>query len=212
MTGKFIVFEGVDGCGKTTQRNRYRSHLRDRGVVAVGSGEPYGTTGAFIHHVLGGGAPLLGDRASLAKLFAASRREHAAAVIRPALAAGEILLCDRYLPSSLAYQGQGSEPRDGWIAQINAWNAGIPVPDLTIVFTVSPEEAARRIALRGGAGDLFDGGKRDEIAQRCEMYARLEEYGEVGRVVRIDAGAHSDTVQSRVRALLDPLIFGEGGQ
>jgi dTMP kinase len=133
-------------------------------------------------------------------------------VIRPALAEGAILLCDRYLPSSLAFQGQDCAPHDGWIRQLNRWNAGIPIPDLTIVFTISPETAAKRIAARGGKQDRFDASAIGEIAQRCAIYARIEEYGEIGPVARIDAEASPDEVQSQVRVLLDPLIFGKGDQ
>ncbi len=241
MAGKFIVFEGVDGCGKTTQLQRYRNYLQDwitrpkhyaqlqryrnylRGEQSYGNAtasnggisttaEPYGPAGQFIRHVLSGGAPLFNGPVAMAQLFAASRIEHADNVIRPALAEGAILLCDRYLPSSLAFQGQGFEPGDAWIEQINAWNEGIPIPDLTIVFTISPEMAAARIAARGGKQDRFDASAIGEIAQRCAIYARIEEYGEVGPVARIDAEAPLDEVQSQVRALLDPLIFGKGDQ
>lgn len=209
MPGKFIVFEGVDGCGKTTQRNDYRAYLWSRDRPSLQLAEPYGIAGQFIRYVLGGGAPLLAGPVALAQLFASSRQTHAQAVIRPALTEGAILLCDRYLPSSLAFQGQGFGPGDAWVEQINAWNEGIPVPDLTVVFTISPETAAKRIAARGGKQDRFDASAIGEIAQRCAIYARIEEYGEVGPVARIDAEASLDEVQSQVRALLDPLIFGK---
>lgn len=210
MTGKFIVFEGVDGCGKTTQVQRYGEYLQERQLRPRFSAEPYGAPGRFIRHVLSGGAPLFDGPVAMAQLFAASRVEHASEVIRPAVAEGAILLCDRYLPSSLAFQGRGFEPGDAWVEQINAWNAGIPVPDMTVVFVVSPETAARRIAARGGKRDRFDASAIGEISQRCAIYARIEEYGEVGPVVRVDAEASPNEVQSQVRALLDPLLFEKG--
>jgi dTMP kinase len=211
MRGKLIVFEGIDGSGKSTQRGLYAAYMRGRGLQErlVTTTEPYGMAGALIRRVLGGDCPMLNSSEELARLFAASRWEHAREVLRPALEAGQIILCDRYLPSSYAYQGAGCGPNHGWIERIRGLNADIPVPTITLVFDVSAETAAGRIAERKGqASEIFDRSTLAEIRQRAAVYDRLGEYPGVGLVHYVLGAGPPEEVQKSVRAVLDPIVFG----
>src|SRR5688572_17276436 len=95
--GRFIVFEGVDGSGKTTPKEMYAAHVRSRVPNArlVTTAEPFGTAGILIREILAGKHPALSDTEELARLFAAGRFDHAQRIIRPALEDGLTILCDR---------------------------------------------------------------------------------------------------------------------
>lgn len=147
----------------------------------------------------------------LARLFAESRRDHAIEILHPGIMNGTVILCDRYLPSSFAYQAAGSRWSDPMPELIRRLNAGAPLPTMTIVFTVAPETAAQRVGIRKGPGDVFDNGTIAAIAERCAVYAGLEEYGDVGPVTRIDAEGSADQVQGNLRSVLDPIVFGTKG-
>jgi dTMP kinase len=131
--GRFIVFEGGDGCGKSTQAAR----LADT-IGAVLTREPGGTrAGEEIRGVLlDPGLAGLDARAE-ALLMAAARAEHVAAVIRPALEGGDTVVCDRYTPSSLAYQGYGRGLDLDVLGEISAWATGGLEPDLILLLTAT---------------------------------------------------------------------------
>jgi dTMP kinase len=154
--GKFIVLEGLDGAGTTTQCEAIAKALRQRGHEVWVTREPStGPIGVLIRQSLTGrltrpgGKPLLDD--TLAQLFAADRTDHVASEIIPALERGAVVLSDRYVMSSLAYQGSRL-PMD-WVATLNARALE---PDLTLFVSVSLKEAARRRKARGGDAELFD--------------------------------------------------------
>src|SRR5215813_4829231 len=148
--GRLITVEGVEGAGKSTQVETLRAWLAARGVSVVTTAEPYGTPlGASLRRVLGEVdrvAPL-----TEALLFAASRAEHVQRVIRPALAAGQIVLCDRYVDSTVAYQGYGRGVPLETIAQLNRLAADGVLPDLTLVLDLDVAEGLRRVRARHGA-------------------------------------------------------------
>ncbi len=142
----FIVFEGGEGAGKSTQSRALADYLEARGHSVRRTREPGGTPAAeAIRAVLLDPANTgLDDRAE-ALLFAAARGDHAARVIRPALAAGDIVISDRYLDSSVAYQGVARDLGAERVADLSLWATGGLVPDLTIVLDVDPAVGLARV-------------------------------------------------------------------
>jgi dTMP kinase len=168
--GKFISFEGLDGCGKSTQLERLASALRTRGVSPIVTREPGGTgTGEEIRRILlhtgtSGLAPLT----ELALMFA-SRAQHIKEVIEPALAAGHIVLCDRFTDSTEAYQGGGRKLGSAPVLELHRILCGDLQPDLTILMdsdVAASVERARRRNKSQAAGN----GKKDE--NRFEQESR----------------------------------------
>lgn len=140
MAGFFIAFEGGEGAGKSTQEALLAERLAARGFSITRTREPGGTPAAEQMRtvVLSPENAGLDDRAE-ALLFAASRADHAARVIRPALERGDVVICDRYLDSSVAYQGVGRELGEQEVRDLSLWATRGLVPDLTIVLDVDPE-------------------------------------------------------------------------
>lgn len=143
---RFIVFEGGEGAGKSTQSAALADYLQARGHEVLCTREPGGTPAAeSIRAVLLDPANAgLDDRAE-ALLFAAARGDHAARVIRPALERGEIVISDRYLDSSVAYQGVARGLGAERVAELSLWATGGLVPDLTIVLDVDPALGLARV-------------------------------------------------------------------
>ena len=183
--GLFVVLEGIDGAGTTTQAERLSAALREEGRAVLTTREPSdGPVGTLLRQALAGRLVLPGGRGALAPetlalLFAADRTDHLAAQVRPALEAGTIVVCDRYVLSSLAYQGALLPPR--WVEAINAF---AEPPDLTLFLEVDPKVASRRRASRGGEAELFeeDGLQRKVARQYLEAIRRR---GRADRVVRV---------------------------
>jgi dTMP kinase len=153
----FVTFEGLDGCGKTTQAVLLADALRGDGVEVVSTREPGGTPlGEAIRDlVLHGGhvAPW-----AEAALYAASRAQHVDGVIRPALERGATVVCDRYIDSSVAYQGIGRGLGLEEVLALNLAVVGGLLPDRTVLVEIDPETAAERV---GSSGDRIE---RDGIA------------------------------------------------
>ena len=149
MSGYFIVFEGGEGAGKSTQEALLTEALEERGLTVTRTREPGGTpAGEEIRRVvLSPEFEGLDPRAE-ALLFAAARGEHVARVIRPALERGEVVICDRYLDSSVAYQGyaRGLGPRR--IRNLSLWATNELLPDLTIVLDIDPADGLGRFTER----------------------------------------------------------------
>lgn len=145
--GRFIAIEGIDGSGTTLQTRALGAWLAQRGHSVVETREPTGgAIGALIRERLSVRAAAL-DPAALALLFAADRLDHVAREVEPALAAGAVVLTDRYLLSSLAYQSLDCDA--AWVREINA---RAPAPDLTLVLEVPAEVAFARVQRRLGEG------------------------------------------------------------
>ncbi|MEC9128882.1 MAG: dTMP kinase, partial [Actinomycetota bacterium] len=146
MTGLFIVFEGGEGAGKSTQESLLAAWLEGKGERVVRTREPGGTpAGEAIRAVLlGKDFEGLSDKAE-ALLFAASRGDHVDQVIRPQLEQGAIVLCDRYLDSSVAYQGYGRELGVERVRDLSLWATGGLLPDLTIVLDIDPSIGLSRV-------------------------------------------------------------------
>lgn len=149
MQGYFIAFEGGEGAGKSTQERRLAESLEARGHTVVRTREPGGTpAGEQIRHVLLSPEFEGLDPRAEALLFAASRGEHVVRVIRPALLRGDVVICDRYIDSSVAYQGYARELGPGRVRDLSLWATGGLLPDLTVVLDVDPEVGLARFAER----------------------------------------------------------------
>jgi dTMP kinase len=214
--GRFIVIEGIDGCGSTTQAAHLAGALEARGLDVTLTAEPTGgPIGRLIREALA--AQLTGARgdprptfdwATFALLFAADRADHNDLVIRPALATGSWVISDRYDLSSLAYQSLSAAGQDDVLDWIRQLNAGAQRPDLTVVLDVEPAVAAERRRRRGGPGEIFD----VEPMQRrlAELYRAAETLVPRDRVVHVSSDGAVETVAAAVLASVSPL-FGSGG-
>lgn len=143
----FIAFEGGEGAGKSTQEALLAAALTERGHHVVRTREPGGTpAGERIREILLSPEFDGLDARAEALLFAASRGEHVARIIRPALDRGDVVICDRYLDSSVAYQGYGRDLGVETIRDLSLWATDDLVPDLTIVLDIDPAIGLSRLA------------------------------------------------------------------
>lgn len=146
MAGLFIACEGGEGVGKSTQEALLGAYLEQQGHTVVRTREPGGTPAAEVirNLVLSHDYTGLNPR-SEALLFAAARGDHVDRVIRPALDRGDIVICDRYIDSSVAYQGYARELGVDWVRNLSLWATNNLLPDLTIVLTIDPEISLARV-------------------------------------------------------------------
>jgi dTMP kinase len=151
--GRFITFEGIDGAGKSTQIDAVAAALRSRGLPIVLTREPGGTALGEALRDLILNQSMTADTETL--LLFAARAEHLARVIRPALAVGQWVLCDRFTDASYAYQAGGRGVAEERIAALERWVHSDLQPDLTLLFDVPPEVAAARLS-RARAADRFE--------------------------------------------------------
>ena len=197
MSGRFISLEGVDGSGKSTQASMLADALRDRGHEVVAVREPGGTPlGEAIRDVVLG--PDAMSPWAETFLFAAARAQLVADVVAPALAAGTWVVADRFLDSSLAYQGAARGLGIENVAAVNAPGIGEVMPHLTIVLDIAPGAASDRRAGRGSVDRIEDEGDalQESVAQGYREVARL--YPD--RVHLVPAAGSLDEVHARVMA------------
>lgn len=149
--GKFITFEGCDGCGKSTQLKMLSKYLSERGIAHIFTREPGGgkISEAIREILLNGKNTEMTDECE-ALLYAAARVQHLADRVQPALEEGKLVICDRYVDSSIAYQGYGRKLGENFVRQINAYAMEEYSPDVTIFIDLTPEEAFQR---KHGADD-----------------------------------------------------------
>jgi len=168
----FVSIEGVDGSGKSTQARLLEQHLRGLGRDVVATREPGGTElGEAVRQLVLNG-PEMTDWAEAA-LFAAARAEHAAEVIRPALERGADVVCDRFIDSSLAYQGIARDLGLDRVLELNLHAVRGVLPDRTFLLLVDPAESARRV---GGDGDRIE---REDDAFRARVDAAYRQLADV---------------------------------
>jgi dTMP kinase len=192
----FIVIEGIDGAGTTTQTQRLVAALRARNVTAQETREPTdGPVGMLLRQVLRGrvvapqGGPLSWQELGL--LFAADRLDHAQAELNPRRAAGTWLLSDRYDYSSVAYQS-ASAGDTSVIPWLRALNRYAPRPDLTLVVDVSPDVARARRAARAGNREIFD---EDAFQARLAAFYRdIDRHFPEDRIVHVNGDGDVDSV------------------
>ena len=179
--GLFVVLEGGEGVGKTTQWSRLASALRDGGHDVVALREPGGTpAGDVLRGVLLDPASDLGAE-SEALLFAASRAQLVRAVIKPALARGAVVLTDRFLLSTYVYQGAGRGLCMDQLRAVNAFATGGLTPDATLLLTMPLEAAMARVEARGMEGRGFTDPEDEEDAQVDDLNDLCEELRELVR-------------------------------
>ncbi len=188
MRGRFITFEGVEGCGKSTQMGCLLEWMEKAGLPVLATREPGGTkVGEGIRELLltpreeglDAGAELL--------LYEAARAQHVGEVIRPALEAGTHVLCDRFFDSTTAYQAFGRGLDEEMVLELNRLASGGLVPDLTLLFSVAIEEGLGR-ARGDSAGDRLEG---ESLAFHRKVQAGFEALAqcEPGRFRVLDEGA-----------------------
>ena len=189
----FITFEGIDGSGKTTQLRRVAARFPDPVITKEPGGTP---TADRIRAILLDAASKLDPLAEVL-LFAASRHQHVVEVIKPALEAGRVVLCDRYTDATLAYQGFGRLLDLDRLRALNDWATGSLKPDKTLLFDIEEETGLRRARGRGGEELRFE-------AEDLRFYRRVREgylalaAAEPKRFVIIDANGSTEEVAQRV--------------
>jgi dTMP kinase len=198
--GRFITFEGGEGAGKSTQVSRLCARLRARGLIALSTREPGGTPRAerLRALILSGGARALGPEGE-ALLFAAARMDHLDVVIRPALARGEWVACDRFMDSTRAYQGRLGDLRPEMIASLERVTLDGTRPDLTLILDLPAEIGLARAAARrgGGAADRFEAEGLDSHHALREAFLEIARR-EPERCVVIDAAQSPDVVEEAI--------------
>jgi len=196
--GVFITFEGGDGSGKSTQIQSVRDWFESRGREVIVTREPGGTElGTEIRRLVQNG-PEDVDARTEALLYAADRAYHVATVIAPALERGAVVLGDRYIDSSLAYQGAARSLGVDEIASLSAWATQGLYPSLTFLLDLPPEVGARR---RTDAPDRMERESMDFHERVRHQYLRLAD-AEPERIVVIDAVGTVDQVFSEIRGVL----------
>ena len=197
--GRFITLEGGEGVGKSTQIRALAAAIEARRIEVVATREPGGSAGAeAIRTLLMEGSDDRWDARSEALLFAAARADHVARTIRPALARGAWVLCDRFVDSSRAYQGGGGGITDGDILALHGVGSEGLLPDRTFLLTVSPAEAARRLDARGGS-DRMGSKPADYQARLAARFVEMAE-AEAERWRVIDADTPAEQVTAAIMA------------
>ena len=200
---RFIVFEGLDGAGTTTQAARLHDRFTRNGTPGFLTNEPTPEPiGAFIRRLLSGqekareGATYRPDERAMGLLFAADRLAHSQ-VIAAALARGDHVICDRYLLSSMAYQTLDSSITAQWVMDVNR---GCVIPDLTLFVAVPADVGLARVSARKSETSIYETRSQLEIvAANYERMLPLYEK-QFGRVVRIDGSRSIDEVHAAVLA------------
>ncbi|MCA0911403.1 dTMP kinase [Qipengyuania gaetbuli] len=206
-SGRFIVFEGGEGMGKSTQARLLVESLESNGIKARLTREPGGTPGAEAIRSLLLDPP--GDGwgpEAEALLFAAARADHVARLIRPALERGEWVVCDRFLDSSRAYQGRAGGVGDEAVLGLHAIGSGGLLPDLTLVLAAETSQVAQRLRERDGDEADAIGGRSD--AYHSEVNAAFARFAdeEPARFRMIDGDGSIDEVRERVWQAVAPLF------
>ncbi|MGD9484591.1 dTMP kinase [Streptomyces sp. TRM70308] len=202
-TGFFIALEGGDGAGKSTQAEALAEWIRGKGHEVVLTREPGATPlGKRLRSiVLDVSSTGLSDRAE-ALLYAADRAEHVESVVRPALERGAVVITDRYIDSSVAYQGAGRELAPTEVARISRWATGGLVPHLTVLLDVSPETARERFT---EAPDRLESESAD-FHQRVRSGFLALAAADPARYLVVDAGQEPESVTGVVRHRLDQVL------
>lgn len=202
--GKFIVFEGIDGSGKSTQMSMLSAYLTGRGVPCERTHEPTASPiGALLRDCMSGKTETC-ERA-IAAMFAADRLDH---IQNPKygmlakLAAGTTVLCDRYYFSSFAYNG-GIVPSE-WVEELNRPAMELLRPDLVIFLDLLPEESMKRVSRRGGR-ERYETLERQTIT-RARFFEAFRKFGETENVAVIKSEEEIERTQAHIVAAVDALF------
>ncbi|MBR6473180.1 MAG: dTMP kinase [Firmicutes bacterium] len=205
MKGLFITIEGPDGSGKSTQIENIKKFFEDRDIDIVFTREPGGTPiGERIREIILDNQFKEMDYMTEAMLYAASRAQHVAQVIRPALQAGKVVVCDRFVDSSLAYQGYGRRLGES-VEVINSFAVQDCVPDITFLMKVDPKMGRNRIKENRENQDRLEHEKLAFHREVYKGYLELEKkYSE--RIVGIDASLGIDEIRDEIYRKLEEVL------
>ena len=203
--GKFISLEGGEGVGKSTQVKALADALKNRGIGVLVTREPGGSEGAerIRELLLSGTEDRWGPQAE-ALLFAAARADHVAKTIRPALEAGQWVLSDRFVDSSLAYQGGAGALGIEAVRAINAFGIGDGFPDRTLVLTL--DEGAERARARDTQGSDRIGGRSEDYHHKVATAFHIIAVEEPERVKLVDASGPAEQVTQRLLDAVQDLL------
>ncbi len=206
--GLFVALEGGEGAGKSTQASRLVEWLRGSGHEVVVTREPGATAvGARVRELLLDPGTALGPHAE-ALLYAADRAEHVATVIRPALQRGAVVVSDRYIDSSIAYQGFGRGLEPETVAAMSRWATGGLLPDLTVLLDLPVGAGRTRLHARGGLDRME--AEADAFHERVRQGFGQLAAAEPARYTVLDATGGIDQVAQQVRAAVQPLLTTDG--
>ncbi|MGV1833421.1 dTMP kinase [Rhizobium rhizogenes] len=205
-TGLFVSFEGGEGAGKSTQIRRLAAWLRELGHDVLVTREPGGSPGAeAVRHVLlSGAAEMFGTRME-AILFAAARNDHVEEIIRPALARGTIVLCDRFMDSSRVYQGITGNLEPDFIEALQRVAVNGVVPDCTLILDIPAElglERARKRASADAAPDRFEKEELQTHEKRREAFLDIAAR-DPDRCHVVDAQRGEDVIADEIAAIIE---------
>ncbi|WP_298865655.1 dTMP kinase [uncultured Microbacterium sp.] len=203
--GLWVTLEGGDGSGKTTQAALLSEWLGARGRTVLHTREPGGSeVGVLIRNIVLHHRGEVVPRAE-ALLYAADRAHHVATVVRPALARGEVVIQDRYLDSSVAYQGSGRVLDPVEIRDLSLWAAEGALPDVTVLLDIDPAAARRRMDAEDRPFDRLEAEKADFHTRVREAYLGLAD-AEPERFLVVDAALAPDEIAERIRSRVAPLL------
>lgn len=201
--GIFISIEGPDGSGKSTQIENIKDYFRKKGIDYVFTREPGGTAiGERIREIILDKSCKEMDYMTEAMLYAAARAQDVAQVIRPALESGKVVLCDRFVDSSIAYQGYGRRLGDA-VTIINGYAVGECIPDLTLLMKLDPVVGKHRI--KEELQDRLEAEKEAFHREVYRGYLKLEKrYPD--RIFGIDASGSIEEIKAQIYAKLDEIV------
>ncbi len=202
MGAAFIAFEGGEGAGKSTQEALLAEWLTAEGCSVLRTREPGGTpAGEAIRAVLLGNEYSGLDPRAEALLFAAARGEHVERVIRPALDSGTVVVCDRYIDSSVAYQGIGRDLGAEYVRDLSLWATRELVPDLTVVLDIDPQVGLSRVE----RPDRLESEPIDYHRRVRQAFLDIAR-DDAQRYLVLDATDSKDTIAATIRARVTELL------
>ncbi len=205
MKGKFITFEGIEGCGKTTQIKLLDEYLRGKGLETVLTREPGGTEiGDKIRSILLDPANKKMYAVTELLLYGASRAQHLEEQIRPAIESNKIVLCDRYSDSTTAYQGAARRLSNKFIKDLDGLATGGLKPDLTIIVDISPEEGLKRARNRSSL-DRFEQEEASFHERVRKSYLQISRE-EPLRVKVVDGAKSIEEIHKEIVRIVDKLL------
>lgn len=202
MTGLFVTLEGGDGTGKTTQARLLEEWLGARGETVVRTREPGGTdVGVQIREIVLHHRGEIDPRAE-AMLYAADRAQHIGTLVRPALERGEVVVQDRYIDSSVAYQGAGRVLDAGEVRALSEWATQDLRPDLTVLLDLDPSLARTRLDSARTRFDRLEA-EKEEFHERVRLAFLAIAEGDPERFLVVDAALSVSAIAEQVRARVE---------